>query len=153
DTNTTTFTGSDSSAAVSPSDHDGARSLDVAGRRSGQPWLSGANGDPRATPGEVDAFCNFRGSACDAALVYLQRDNWDTVSKPFSLHNAFAGWPGTLVMSVPPFPDNVGGNLSTCASGAYDGYFRTLGESLNTAGRQGSYIQLAWEANGDWFPW
>jgi hypothetical protein len=149
----TTNTGSGSAAAVSPSDHDSASSSDWAGRRSGQPWLSGANGDPRANPAEVDAFCNFRGSACDVALVYLQRDDWDAVSKPSSLLNAFANWPGTLVMSVPPFPDNVGGNLGSCSSGAYDGYFRTLGESLNAAGRQGSFIQLAWEPNGNWFPW
>jgi beta-mannanase len=54
---------------------------------------------------------------------------------------------------VPAFPDNGSANLSACASGAYDGYFRTFGDSLNAAGRQNSFLQLAWEPNGDWFPW
>jgi len=123
------------------------------GRRSGQPWFSGINGDPTMTPSDTDAFCDWRGAPCDLAHVYVARDSWDSIVKPnFALQN-YAGWPGQLEISVPPFPENVGATLQKCATGAYDSYWRTFGQTLNSTGRQFSIVRLAWEANGDWFDW
>jgi beta-mannanase len=44
-------------------------------------------------------------------------------------------------------------SLGSCAKGAYDSHFRALGATLNRHGRQGSYVRLGWEGNGEWYPW
>ncbi len=121
--------------------------------RSGLPWLSGVNGDPLNTPNAVDTFCASRGSLCDLAHVYVARDSWDSIVQPSFAQQNFAGWPGRLLISVPPFPENSGASLATCATGAYDSFWRTFGETLNSTGRQNSIIRLAWQANGNWFQW
>nr|MDT0663715.1 glycosyl hydrolase [Micromonospora sp. DSM 115978] len=123
------------------------------GPRSRQPWLSGVNGDPGTTAADVDAFCAWRGSACDLAHVFVGRDSWAAVTEPSFAQQNFAGWPGRLVMSVPPFPENVGASLETCATGAYDEYWQTFGHTLNITGRQDSVVRIAWQANGNWFEW
>jgi len=122
------------------------------GNRSGEPWLSGANGDPLITPADVDAFCAFRGNLCDVAQVYTARDSWQSIVGQSFVYGNFAGWPGKLVISVPPFPET-GSSLKTCATGAYDSNWRQFGQTLNAAGRQNSIVRLAWEANGNWYPW
>lgn len=123
------------------------------GNRSGQPWLSGANGDPIQNPANVDTFCERRGSPCDLAHVFVSRNNWQNIVQPSWSQANFAGWPGRLVISVPPFPENSGSTLTACASGAYDSQWRTFGQTLNSTGRQNSIIRIAWEANGNWYQW
>ncbi|CAO5236091.1 GH26 domain-containing protein [Frankia sp. AgKG'84/4] len=121
--------------------------------RSGLPWLSGVNGDPQNTPTAVDSFCAFRGSLCDLAHVYTARDSWDAIVRPGFAEENYAGWPGRLIISVPAFPENTGSSLATCATGAYDTFWRTFGNTLNSTGRQNSIIRVAWQANGNWFQW
>ncbi|WP_238429147.1 glycoside hydrolase family 26 protein [Frankia nepalensis] len=123
------------------------------GNRSGKPWLSGANGDPLITPNDVEAFCSFRGKPCDVAQVFVARNNWNSIVLPSFAQQNFAGWPGKLILSVPPFPEGGGYSLQTCATGAYDSYWREFGRTLNSTGRQDSIVRLAWEANGNWYPW
>ncbi|MBL7486923.1 endoglucanase [Frankia sp. AgB1.9] len=123
------------------------------GNRSGQPWLSGANGDPLITPQDVDGFCSFRGDLCDIAQVYVARDSWASIVRPSFAETNFNGWPGKLVLTVPPFPEDHTSNLATCATGAYNSYWQQFGRTLNSTGRQNSIVRLAWEANGDWYPW
>jgi hypothetical protein len=131
----------------------GSQPPPIVGNRSGQPWLSGANGDPLMTPADVDAFCAFRGTPCDVAQVYVARDSWSSIVEPSFAETNFAGWPGKLVITVPPFPEDGVSNLRSCATGAYDGYWQEFGRTLNVTGRGSSIIRLAWEANGDWYPW
>jgi len=123
------------------------------GNRSAQPWLSGVNGDPLINPASVDAFCAYRGSLCDIAHVYTARNSWAAIVQPSFAQTNFAGWPGRLVISVPPYPENTGSSLATCATGAYDANWRTFGTTLNTTGRQNSIVRIAWQANGNWFQW
>jgi|GEM_PF-1587803 len=131
---------------------DASRIPPAFGNRSGEPWLSGANGDPLITPADVNAFCAFRGSLCDVAQVYVARDSWQSIVGQSFVFTNFTGWPGLLVISMPPFPET-GASLQTCATGAYDDYWRRFGKTLNATGRQNSIIRLAWEANGNWYPW
>ncbi|MCK9902743.1 beta-mannanase [Frankia sp. Cpl3] len=119
----------------------------------GQRWLSGANGDPVQNAPNVDAFCSLRGRPCDLAHVFVSRNNWQNIVQPSWTQANFAGWPGRLVISVPPFPENSGHTLTACAAGAYDSQWRTFGHTLNSTGRQNSIIRIAWEANGNWYQW
>jgi hypothetical protein len=124
-----------------------------AGPRSGKPWLSGTNGDPVMNPASVDAFCNWRGTPCDFALLYVPRYNWGATVEPTALLDTFAKWPGKLIISIPPYPDDGVSNNATCATGAYDSYWRTFGQTLNRYGRQDSLLRVGWESNGNWYPW
>lgn len=121
--------------------------------RSGLPWLSGVNGDPIQQPVDVDAFCANRGSPCDLSQVFVSRDSWQNMVEPSWTEQNFAGWPGRLVISVPPFPETPDTSLQTCATGAYDAHWRRFGQTLNETGRQNSIIRIAWEANGNWYKW
>ncbi|WP_242424124.1 glycoside hydrolase family 26 protein [Frankia sp. EI5c] len=123
------------------------------GPRSGKPWISGTYPDPVMNPANIDAFCAWRGAPCDFALLYTTRNNWVNVTQPTSLLQTFAPWPGRLIIATPPFPENIGASLSTCATGAYNSYWRNFGNILNTFGRQDSIIRLGWEANGNWYQW
>ncbi|MCL9759646.1 endoglucanase [Frankia sp. AiPa1] len=125
----------------------------VGANRSGLPWLSGVNGDPLNTPAAVNSFCASRGSLCDLAHVYVARNSWGAIVDPSFAEQNFAGWPGRLLISVPAFPENTGSSLAACATGAYDSYWRTFGNTLNSTGRQNSIIRIAWQANGNWFQW
>ncbi|CAO5239604.1 Beta-mannanase [Frankia sp. AgKG'84/4] len=121
--------------------------------RSGLPWLSGVNGDPSMVPANVDGFCDSRGTPCDLSHVFVTRDSWANMVNPSWAESNFAGWPGQLVLSVPPFPENVGASLQACATGAYDDHWRQFGQTLNTTHRQNSIVRIAWEANGNWYQW
>jgi hypothetical protein len=127
--------------------------LPVTGNPSGQPWLSGVNGDPQITPAAVDQFCFLRGDPCDVAQVYVSRRTWPSIVEPSYAETNFAGWPGKLVITVPPFPEDGKSNLRTCATGAYNSHWQEFGRTLNATGRQSSIIRLAWEGNGRWYPW
>ncbi|WP_261558747.1 glycosyl hydrolase [Frankia tisae] len=124
-----------------------------AGPRSGKPWLSGTFPDPVMNQQNLEAFCNWRGAPCDFVLLYVTRNNWTNVTQPADLLRTFATWPGRLIISIPPFPENIGASNATCATGAYDSYWRTFGTFLNTYGRQNSFLRLGWESNGDWYQW
>jgi len=124
-----------------------------AGPRSGLPWLSGTNGDPTMDPARVDAFCNWRGRPCDFALLYVPRDNWDQIITSGGLLSSFANWPGRLMISIPPYPTSEGNANARCAAGAFDSYWREFGKTLNSYGRQSSFLRVGWESNGDWYPW
>ncbi|WP_018500610.1 glycosyl hydrolase [Parafrankia discariae] len=124
-----------------------------AGLLSGKPWNSGSFPDPVMNTTNIDAFCTWRGAPCDFVLLYTTRNSWTNITQPTDLLRNFAGWPGRLIIANPPFPENMGASNSTCATGAYDSYWRNFGSTLNAYGRQNSIIRLGWEANGDWFQW
>ncbi len=63
-----------------------------------------------------------------------------------------AGWPGKLVISQPPFP-NDGSTMAACAAGTYDSHWSAFGTSLVSNGRGDSIIRIAWEFNGDFMYW
>lgn len=124
-----------------------------AGPRSGKPWFSGTYPEPVMTPENMESFCDWRGTPCDFALLYVTRDTWSQVVQPTYLLDRFATWPGRLIIAVPPWPEKVGASNATCATGAYDEYWKAFGRTLNDYGRQNSFIRLAWEPNGNWYPW
>ena len=65
-------------------------------------------------------------------------------------------WEGsgyTLSLGVPMFPTGVGASLATGATGAYDGYFTTLAQTLVAAGQADAYLRLGWEFDGSWTAW
>jgi len=70
------------------------------------------------------------------------------------------GWTGsgyTLSLAVPIIPSNPNGtpvgSLATGATGAYNGYFVTLAQTLVADGEANADLRLGWEFTGNWYAW
>ncbi|WP_054565250.1 MULTISPECIES: glycosyl hydrolase [unclassified Frankia] len=102
------------------------------------------------TMAEVNAWAQFRDRPVDVVVTYTDRADWDDVVNPW-MGRVFASYPGTLVVSVPLFPDV--GNMTSCAAGDYNAKWRQFGRWLVNQGRGDSFVRLGWEFNGKWFGW
>lgn len=128
--------------------HNSGQAIMILGRLCGGWCETGADADPTHDPG--------------ASGLVTRAGRWTGPPVPSRARGAavssdllqrFATWPGRLIIGASPFPENIGASNATCATGAYVSYWRYFGNTLNAFGRQNSIIRLAWEANGNWFPW
>ena len=103
---------------------------------------------------QVRAWEAFRGSPVNVVNTFTDRSSWQTITNPWlgSGPEKFSTFNGTWVISQPFFP-NGGGDMNSCANGAYSSQWASFGRWLVGKGRPASIIRLAWEFNGDWFPW
>jgi hypothetical protein len=121
--------------------------------RSGLGWASGVfiPGDSAAA---VESFGTWRGAKTDVAVTWPARSNWNDVVNPTWLYDRWKSAPQTLVLGVPPFPENVGGSLDACANGAYDAQWRQFGTTIKNNGMSDrTIVRLGWEFNGNWYAW
>jgi hypothetical protein len=122
-------------------------------RRSGLPWSSGVF-IPGDSPTAHESFGTWRGAKTDVVVTWPARRTWNDFVNPAWLYDRWKSSPQTLVLGLPPFPEGVGGSLGACASGAYDGYWRSFGQGITAAGlADRSIIRLGWEFNGNWYAW
>jgi len=92
-------------------------------------------------------FAKFRDRPVDVATVFPARDQgWDGIVMPWPL-DAMRGFAGTLVISLPLYPEGQGSNNRACTAGEYDAEWRTLGTNLAANGRAGSILRLGWGWN------
>jgi hypothetical protein len=114
----------------------------------------GLSGITAGSLSHVQAWEAFRGSPVNVVTTFADRTNWETVTHPWlgSGPDKFAGFAGKWVISEPFFPTGAG-DLASCAGGAYNDHWAEFGRWLVGQGRGDSIVRLAWEANGDWFPW
>ncbi|CAO5156861.1 Beta-mannanase [Frankia sp. AiPs1] len=133
----------------------------TAGQAPAAPVASGGGSVPGGMSGvsagsltEVNAWAAFRGSPVTAALTFTDRSGWQTITNPWlgSGPEKLSTFAGTWVISQPFFPSGQG-DLTSCANGAYSSHWATFGSWLVGKGRPASIIRLAWEFNGNWFPW
>lgn len=109
-------------------------------------WSSGAVSD------DLDAFADWRGRPLDNTGLWPNRSNWEEISNPDIYGNISNKaqykhvWVGMAM-----FPD--GGSFGECNSGAYDGYFQQAGAVYAGLNRDGIFVRLGWEANGNWYAW
>jgi len=128
------------------------------GSRPAVPAIRGGGRVPGGMSGVVvggrdkmTAWEQFRGSKVTVVNGYTDRSSWSTIIDPW-IGGEYAGWDGQLVISQPFFPDG-GGDFGSCANGAYSSQWAQFGSYLNNIGRPKTIVRLAWEFNGDWFPW
>jgi hypothetical protein len=159
DGGTSTGAGDDAGAGTDADADGGVRATDAStttgtlGPRSGLPWMSGSNGDPSMEAKYFDAFGTWRGRPDDVAMMYTDRTSWSSITGADSFVFSFMkNWPGKLVISQPFFP-NDGSNLSDCAAGSYDTYWKTFGSALVSNDRADSIVRIGWEFNGDFMYW
>jgi Glycosyl hydrolase family 26 len=132
----------------------GGSSTAVGGGSPAGAGLGGMSGLNAGTLSQADAFASFRGTPVNVVNTFSDRSSWDTVTHPWvgADANHFANFNGTWVISQPFFPTNQG-SISACATGAYTSQWQEFGRWLVGKGRGNSIVRLAWEFNGNWFPW
>jgi hypothetical protein len=119
--------------------------------------------DSSHSPTGIEAAADWLGSPQDIhyAEDFLDATSWSSISDPSWFMSQWKGTPFTMVWGVPMMP--CGASSTSCspnasefdavASGADDGYYKTLAQNLIAGGFGSSYIRLGWELQGSWFPW
>ncbi len=105
--------------------------------------------DARAAAG----FAGWLGSPVDYVVDFSARDTWDQLARPDYLLQEWQGSGRRLVLAVPMLPSSGSASLDAGAGGAYDGYFRQLGQDLVAHGEQDAVLRVGWEFNLDGWPW
>jgi hypothetical protein len=117
------------------------------------PWASGAY-IPGDRVSDQSAFGAWRGAPTDVVVTWPARQSWEEMTDPHWMYDAWKDTPQTKVFGLPPFPENQGASLGSCASGAYDSQWRRFATNIKAAGlAEVSIIRLGWEFNGDWYEW
>jgi hypothetical protein len=121
--------------------------------RSGLAWSSGVY-IPGDDTGAVESFGSWRGAKTDVTVTWPARSNWNDVTNSTWIYDRWKNAPQTLVLGLPPFPENVGASMGACASGAYNQQWRQFGTTIKGSGiSERTIVRLGWEFNGNWYAW
>jgi len=121
--------------------------------RSGLGWASGVY-IPGDNTGAVESFGTWRGARTDVSVTWPARSNWNDVTNSTWIYDRWRNAPQTLVLGLPPFPENVGATMDACANGSYDAQWRQFGTTIKNYGLSDrTIIRLGWEFNGNWYAW
>lgn len=122
----------------------------IRGPLSKLPWPSGTHATHE--PERYAAFSAWRGRPVDIANLYVDRNSWSGLTHPTWPIETFADFAGTLVLTEPLYPLDQGNNAD-CAKGAYDGYWKKLGEFLIAHDRPDTILRLGWGMNDPGHHW
>ena len=137
----------------------GAGTVTGMGNTSGLAWKSGVsfpNVDAysNAAANATSAFGTWRGKPVEVAVVWPQRGSWASFTRPSTFYANWAKQSYTKVITLPPFPANIGDTITGCIAGDYDSYWRTFAHTMENShlAAEGSIIRLGWEMNEhtDW---
>jgi hypothetical protein len=113
-----------------------------------------------ANPTAVAQYSSWLGRPVDSVVDFESQESWSTISSPDWWLSGWQGKGYKLILSVPMVPgtsylsdSSVSSMLQQGASGAFNGYFRTLAQKLSSYGFSDAWIRLGWEMNGGWFNW
>lgn len=143
-----------SSTSAQASSQSGGRAAvggSLSSQRSGLAWASGVHLD-HTTPATLQEFENWRGRPLDVAMIWLPQGSWSDIEDPSADLGMWRGQSWQMVISVAMLPDS-GGDLASCAAGAYNQHWVGLGRALDDAGLGDSVIRLGWEFDGNWYRW
>ncbi len=123
-------------------------------------WPSGVarpGNDTQYTQASLDAWKAWRGprDGADFTLTYPWRGgDWPDLINP---GYALGTWtrPGTTIVVAQPFTPDRYAQAATVNAGATDTQWQTWGRSVAAKKAAGFRVitSLAWEPNGNWFPW
>ncbi|WP_154677073.1 glycosyl hydrolase [Parafrankia discariae] len=128
-------------------------------------WLSGVarpGGQAQYTQQSVDEWGTWRGRQTTSGLTYSQRTGgWDQLVGPTYVVNNWTRTNFVPLIGQPLGPNLIGSaangaQANAINSGAYDSQWRRWGDTLNAFVARGMpepVTNLAFEFNGNWFPW
>jgi len=102
-------------------------------------------------PAGVASLAAATGTHMQFATDYLDKSGGWAVWEAASNIKLWSSSPYRLAIGVPILPGV--GTLAQGATGAYDQYFKTLGENLVAYHEADAILRLGWEFNGNWFRW
>jgi hypothetical protein len=97
-------------------------------------------------------FGAWRGRPIDLAHVFPDRNSWAGIVTPNWPITMFEPFEGTMVLSLPLYPNGMGDNAS-CAAGTYDSDWQMLGTYLVEWGRGDAIVRLGWGMNDNDHGW
>jgi len=112
-----------------------------------------------ADPNAVEQFGQWLGYNLSWAMDFFDGRDWNYIANPTwflqqwncqANQTTCSGF--NMVWAVPILP-NTSYTFAEGATGAYNIYFQQLAQILVSYGQGSSIIRLAWEFNGNWFPW
>lgn len=107
---------------------------------------------------QYETFGDWLGRKVMYRVVFCDMTSWAGIAAPWFL-GATRQWldsdPRRVeVISLPLLPKGEEGNFSAITSGAHDADFASFARRVQTRGIAARVIvRLAWEGNGDWYPW
>ena len=105
----------------------------------------------------VAQFEKWLGREADLIHGVVGGANWQdfTSSASWFVKDFWANTPNDFFWSVPLIVDDGVASLKTAATGAYNGYYRSVAQSLLGSLDAGEtmYVRTGWEFNGPWFQW
>lgn len=104
-------------------------------------------------PAGAKSFAAASGITIGRMLDFLPDDSWTAMTHATWLIDAHRDRRYGFELSVPMLPRAPETNLATCATGAYNGYWRTIARQLVAAGRSDTVLRPGWEMNGNWYRW
>lgn len=119
---------------------------------AGPAWSSGVFRGACNVDG-TKQFGTWRGAAVAHVNQFLDGSSWSSLDSPVWLSDCWQGTGVAVTWSVPMLPSGSSYTIQHGASGAYDGYFRTLAQTLVGHGQAYATLRLGWEMNGGWFSW
>lgn len=103
-------------------------------------------------PAGAEDFEQWSGMAVTRVVDYVPGSTWADIESPTWALGMWASSGFAVTYSVPLIPDT-GGTVAEGATGAYNGHFVRLAESLVAAGQADAVLRLGWEFNGGWYRW
>jgi len=104
-----------------------------------------------ADPAGVASLAAATGTHMTYATDYLDKSGgWVGLDAATNI-KAWSSSPYRLAIGVPILPGV--GTLAQGATGAYNQYFKVLGENLVADHEADAILRLGWEFNGNWFRW
>lgn len=120
--------------------------------RAQVPWPSGAFTGYGI--GGIAQFQAWRGAPVTVATDYMGGDDWSSYEDPVWTIDQWASDKSvTPDLSFGLWATGSGGTLGEAASGAYNGYYKTLAQNLVAAGLGHVALRPGWEFNQTFYPW
>lgn len=114
-------------------------------------------------PPSVDSFGQWLDNTITVSGDFMGGLNgWYDYVQMNGLATSLANWtawekaqPGRRMVTVGtyPWPYSIGANYSTCATGAYNTYYRQMAQNILASGIERIDLRLAWEFDGSWTGW
>ena len=122
-----------------------------------EPVAIGLHSGLDGSTSQYGSFGTWLGRKVTYRVVFCDGSNWDGIASPYFL-NASWNWIRSdsmrhEVISMPMMPKD-GTTFASIVRGEHDSKFASAARKINTYGIASRVIiRLAWEGNGDWYPW
>ena len=96
---------------------------------------------------------SWASNAIGGVTIFTGQASWQDYTGSVGWEQGlWSGFSGTKLWSIPLFAN--GSDLHSAGAGAYDGYYKTVAQTLASGQASGPiYVRTGWEFNGGWEAW